>query len=244
MHPFKIPLPPPTIQTEIVEKCEAIDAEAEKAEKEIEKGRKEIADKIAAVYDSYNRIEIDKIAIDVQYGINEAMNTDNVGYKIFRMNEIINKEMFDNGSMKYANISETEFLKYKLNKGDILFNRTNSIEHVGKTGIFLLDGDYCYASYLIRVVINQELADPYFVNQMMNSALFQEEAKSKATKSINQANINATIMRNIKIPVPSSLTTQQSIVAEIQAIESQLKEAQKVIDSVGEKKQAIMKAYL
>lgn len=79
---------------------------------------------------------------------------------------------------------------------------------------------------------------------MMNSALFQEEAKSKATKSINQANINATIMRNIKIPVPSSLTTQQSIVAEIQAIESQLKEAQKVIDSVGEKKQAIMKAYL
>lgn len=95
----------------------------------------------------------------MQYGINEAMNTDNVGYKIFRMNEIINKEMFDNGSMKYANISETEFLKYKLKKGDILFNRTNSIEHVGKTGIFLLDGDYCYASYLIRVVVNQELAN-------------------------------------------------------------------------------------
>jgi type I restriction enzyme M protein len=241
---FKIPLPPPTIQTEIVEKCEAIDAEAENAEKEIEKGRKEIADKIAAVYNSYNRIEIDKIAIDVQYGINEAMNTDNVGYKIFRMNEIINKEMFDNGSMKYANISETEFLKYKLNKGDILFNRTNSIEHVGKTGIFLLDGDYCYASYLIRVVVNQELADPYFVNQMMNSALFQEEAKSKATKSINQANINANIMKNIKIPVPASLTDQQTIVSEIQTIESKIKEARKLIDSVGEQKQAVMKAYL
>lgn len=46
---LKIPLPPPNIQEEIVGICEAIDAEAEKAEKEIEKGRKEIADKIAVL---------------------------------------------------------------------------------------------------------------------------------------------------------------------------------------------------
>lgn len=51
-------------------------------------------------------------------------------------------------------------------------------------------------------------------------------------------------MRNIKIPIPASLIKQQSIVSEIQAIESQIAEAQKIIDSVGEQKQAIMRAYI
>ena len=239
----KIPLPPLSIQEEIVSKCEAIDQEAEQAKQIIENGRKEIKVKIEGVYNTYDRIEIEKIAIEVQYGINEAMNTDGMGYKIFRMNEIIDKQMADNGAMKYANISKTEFEKYKLNDGDILFNRTNSIEHVGKTGIFVLEGDYCYASYLIRVVINKDIAEPYFVNQMMNSTFFQEEAKSKATKSINQANINATIMKNMQIPIPD-LEIQGNFVLEIEAIESQIKIAQSVINEVSKKKQEVMKEYL
>ena len=49
----------------------------------------------------------------------------------------------DNGSMKFANISAEEFSKYKLNKGDLLFIRSNgSLEHIGKVGLFDLDGDY------------------------------------------------------------------------------------------------------
>ena len=59
--------------------------------------------------------------------------------------------------MKCANISAKQFDKYRLDRGDILFNRTNSIEHVGRTGIFDLEGPYCFASYLIRLSIDEKL---------------------------------------------------------------------------------------
>jgi hypothetical protein len=50
--------------------------------------------------------------------------------------------------MKFADISREEFELYKLSTGDILFNRTNSFELVGKTGMFAISsGDYCFASY-------------------------------------------------------------------------------------------------
>ncbi|MBD2532656.1 restriction endonuclease subunit S [Nostoc flagelliforme FACHB-838] len=208
----KIPLPPLKVQQQIVSECEAIDHAVIKAKEAIQQARNEIEEKINQIYISkYDFCEIKKISLDVQYGISEKMNTENKGYKIFRMDEIILGKMFDNGSMEYVDISQDEFLKYKLHKGDILFSRTNSIEYVGKTGLFSLDGDYCFASYLIRVIVNSELAIPYFVNLIMNFSLFQEEAKSKASKTINQANINATIMKNIKIPVPP-LPVQEKLV--------------------------------
>lgn len=118
------------------------------------------------------RIEIDKISQSVQYGFNEAMNEAGIGYKIFRMNEIVRGHMFDGGEMKCADISAAEFAKYKLNRGDVLFNRTNSIEHVGKTGLFDLDGEYCFASYLVRVVPDTKQVLPLFLTMMMNSPIF------------------------------------------------------------------------
>jgi restriction endonuclease S subunit len=159
------------------------------------------------------------------------------------MNEIVQGRMYDGGTMKCADISEDEFNKYKLNRGDILFNRTNSIEHVGKTGMFDLEGDYCFASYLVRIVPDTKLIEPRFLVSMMCSKEFQEEAKSKATKSINQANINATIMKNIKVPV-LPLSAQQTLVAEIEKLEQTITAAQTVITEAAAKKQAVLDRYL
>lgn len=127
--------------------------------------------------------------------------------------------------------------------GDLLFNRTNSIEHVGKTGLFDLDGEYCFASYLVRVVADTNKILPKFLEKMMNSSAFQIEAKGRASKSINQANINATIMRNIKVAVPS-LAEQKKFIARIEALEQQITEAQAIIDSAAARKQAILQKYL
>lgn len=125
----------------------------------------------------------------------------------------------------------------------MLFNWTNSIEHLGKTGLFDLDGDYCFASYLVRVVPDTSKVLPEFLVLMMNSAAFQAEAKGKASKAINQANINATIMRNIKVPVPP-LAEQKRLVAKVQALEQKIAEAQAVIAAAPARKQAILQRYL
>lgn len=147
-----------------------------------------------------------------QYGLSESMNADGNGFKIFRMGEVQNGQLIDTGNMKYADISEQEFERYRLNVGDVLFNRTNSFELVGKTGIFLLEGDYCFASYLVRLNLDRKKILPQFLNYLMNSGSFQESVKAKASKSINQANINATILSNELICFPETLTEQQRIV--------------------------------
>ncbi|HDR9584028.1 TPA: restriction endonuclease subunit S [Burkholderia stabilis] len=241
---FEIPLPPLSVQQQIVSECGSVDESEDSARAQLESLNGKIGKSISDIYESAAPfLEIDKISIDIQYGLNEAMNEGGVGYKIFRMNEIIRGLMVDNGSMKCADISAEEFAKYKLNKGDLLFNRTNSIEHVGKTGLFVLDGDYCFASYLVRVVPDTGKVLPKFLEKMMNSSAFQTEAKGKASKSINQANINATIMRNIKVPVPS-LPEQKKFVARVEALEKQIAEAQAVIDGAAARKQAILQKYL
>ena len=117
------------------------------------------------------------------------------------------------------------------------------IVHVGKTGLFDLDGDYCFASYLIRIVPDTTKVLPKFLVKMMNSNAFQTEAKGKASKSVNQANINATIMKNIMVPVPS-LAEQKKFITKIDALENKIADAQAVIDSAPSKKKAIMKNYL
>ncbi len=159
------------------------------------------------------------------------------------MNEIIQGRMVDNGAMKCADISADEFSKYRLKKGDLFFNRTNNIEHVGKTGLFDLDGDYCFASYLVRVVLDTCKVLPLFLVKMMNSPVYQAEAKGKASKSINQSNINATVMKNIKVPVPS-LAEQKRFVAKVEALGKQIADAQAVIDAAPARKEAVMKKYL
>ncbi len=151
--------------------------------------------------------------------------------------------MADNGAMKCADISAEEFAKYRINKGDLLFNRTNSIEHFGKTGLFDLDGDYCFASYLVRAVPDPNKILPLFLVKMMNSPAYQAEAKGKASKSINQSNINATVMKNIKVPVPS-LAEQKKFVAKVETLEKQIADAQAIIDAAPARKEAVMKKYL
>jgi len=239
-----IPTPDSTTQRQIVIECQSVNSEVAAALANITTARQSAESQVDAAYSSTApRLEIDKLSLAVQYGLSEKMNETSVGYKIFRMNEIIQGRMADNGSMKCANISVEEFAKYRLNPGDVLFNRTNSIEHVGKTGLFELDGDYCYASYLVRIVPDPKQVLPLFLTLMMNSKEFQQEAKGKASKSINQANINATIMRNIKVPVPP-LADQKRLVAEVEKLEKQIAEAQAVIAAAPARKQAIMQQYL
>jgi type I restriction enzyme M protein len=239
-----IPFPPSEVQKIITAECANVDKTEAAARKSLDTANTKIEVLISDIYESTTtRVEIDRISTNVQYGLNEAMNEGSVGYKIFRMNEIIQGRMVDNGKMKHADVSAEEFSKVRLSKGDLLFNRTNSIEHVGKTGLFDLEGDYCFASYLVRVVPDITKVLPNFLEKMMNSIAFQTEAKGKASKSINQANINATVMRNIQVPLPS-LSDQKRFTNKAEALETQIADAQKTIRGAAALKRAILQKYL
>ncbi|MFT8828258.1 N-6 DNA methylase [Acetobacter syzygii] len=245
LEPLPIPQPDPVTLKNIVSECGSVDDEVNSACDTVEKAFARIESEVANIYGSpAAHSEIDKLAIDIQYGLNEAMNEGGVGYKIFRMNEIIRGRMVDNGSMKCADISAEEFAKYKLSKGNLLFIRSNgSLEHIGKVGLFDLDGDYCYASYLVRIVPDSSRVLPRYLCCIMNSAVFRKGMVSLVVKSGGTNNINATKMKNIKVPV-LSLAEQKKFVAKIDKLEEFIAEAQAVIDGATARKQAILQKYL
>lgn len=145
-----------------------------------------------------------------QYGISIDMNEESNGYKIYRMNEISN--MFcDRGINKHADISTDQVTKFKLRNNDVLFNRTNSQEFVGRTGIFkkFSDEDIVFASYLIRIRTNESEVLPEYLTAFLNTKYGVQDAKRRARISINQSNINAEELKRVKIPIISKQIQEQ-----------------------------------
>jgi len=179
-----------------------------------------------------------------QYGISGKMNVNEDGYKIFRMGEVKNGLLVDTGKMKFINADAETVEKYRLHHEDVLFNRTNSIDHVGKTGIFYGDGDYLFASYLVRLKVDPSKINNRFLCYLMNSKAFLSNIRKKASKSVNQANINATILRNELISYPKDIKTQKEIADKLSTLEDYTKDLEDILrqrlDALRELKQSIL----
>lgn len=101
------------------------------------------------------------------------------------------------------NLSEDDARDYLLADGDILLNRTNSPDLVGKTGIYRGDGKAVFASYLVRLVLDRERVDPDYLIQILASEGGQRDIRKLATRAISQANLNPTTFKNhFFIPLP------------------------------------------
>ena len=231
---IEIPVPPLEVQQEIVAEIEGYQRVIDGARAVVENYRPHIA-----VDPTWPTVPLGDCSVRAQYGLSVPLNTSCTGYKTFRMSELVQGRSVDLGDMKYADISAEEFAKYQLSKGDILFNRTNSYEHVGRTGIFDLVGDYCFASYLIRLSLSSDLANPFYVNAFMNTEEFQSGIKQYATRAIGQSNINAKSLTGYRIPLPP-LDVQHRIVTEIQAEQTLVDANRELIQRMEQKAQAVI----
>lgn len=121
---------------------------------------------------------------------------------VVRMGNIQNGRI-DWSDLVYTSDQE-EIARYSLQRGDVLFNRTNSPELVGKTAIYRGERPAVFAGYLVRVnQINQLASGPY-VAHFLNSPLAREYGKSVKTDGVNQSNINGTKLQEYPFPFCSS----------------------------------------
>jgi type I restriction enzyme, S subunit len=102
----------------------------------------------------------------------------------------------------------------QLRRGDILLNRTNSADLVGKAGIVREDSEAVFASYLVRLDVDREKAEPEYVNYWLNTAIAQTALKRLSTRGVSQANINPTEFRK-HCPLPLPTLPEQRKIAEI-----------------------------
>jgi type I restriction enzyme S subunit len=158
--------------------------------------------------------------LDDCYGTSERTTDDESGTPILRMGNIQNG-CLDLRDLKYFHLAEKERQKLLLKKGDILVNRTNSAELVGKCAVFYIEGEYAFASYIIRLRLNLERADPRLVAAYINSPAGRTYMFSERKQMTGQANVNATKLKALPIALPP-LPEQHRIVAYLDNLQSKV----------------------
>ena len=145
-------------------------------------------------------VTIGDIVTEVRYGTSKPA-VEGGRYPYLRMNNLTADGHLDLNDLKYIDIPDDEIEKYVVRKGDVLFNRTNSIELVGKTAVFDLLDDMVIAGYIIRIRLSEKLL-PEVLSQYMNLEALKDILCSMAKGAVNQANINAQELQSIRVYVP------------------------------------------
>ena len=138
-------------------------------------------------------------------------------FPVLRMNNITRTGEMDFTDLKFMNLDASLYDRYLVRAGDILFNRTNSAELVGKTGIFREAKPMAYAGYFIRLRVTQD-NDPEFLAAFLNSGYSKKVLRHMCKSIIGMANINATEIQAMKIPQPP-LSLQQEFARQVTVLQ-------------------------
>ncbi|SFR05276.1 restriction endonuclease subunit S [Desulfoscipio geothermicus] len=164
---------------------------------------------------TWRLLPVGKVLLDSQYGTNEPAveggNTRVVGMKDIQDGKITTDELIS------SNLPKGERKRLLLNKGDLLINRTNSYDLVGKVGIFQSEDEVAFASYLVRLVVDRNQVLPEYLNYWLNSYSAQKTIKRIATRAVSQANVNPTeFKKHCFVPLPP--LPEQTAIADLLSI--------------------------
>lgn len=147
-------------------------------------------------------VKLGKLLKEIQYGISESLDEEG-DIPVLRMNNLQDGKLILD-DLKFSSLGEGEISRFILRKGDVLFNRTNSYDLVGKVSLFNVEGKYSFASYLIRLQADRSKLDPRFLNFYLNSSVGVAKIRKYRTPGVSQSNINAQNLKHIPIPLPEA----------------------------------------
>lgn len=153
------------------------------------------------------------------YGTSQKANEREDGVPVIRMGNLTTGGQLDTGILKHIPLEGVEREKYELLAGDLLFNRTNSKELVGKTGLW--DGRFAAvaASYFIRLRVDRTRIAPAYLWAFFNTSHMKQVLFQTARGAIGQANINAKELLAFPVSVPP-LPLQTAFAEQAHRIES------------------------
>ncbi|WP_432414215.1 restriction endonuclease subunit S [Bacillus altitudinis] len=177
------------------------------------------------------------------YGTSAKTNDDVTGTPVLRMGNIVDGYLELN-NLKYLPNNHEDVLKYDLQTNDLLFNRTNSYELVGKTSVITEDVSerFTFASYLIRVRLFYKDFLASYVSHYINSHVGRKILLSMVTQQVGQANINSQKLASLPIPLPSQEEVMEitSWLNNYRELESKQKEMILVEENTEALKQSIL----
>jgi len=221
---FEVPLPPLLEQRRIIaildEAFEGIAAAVANAEKNLANARELLESYLYSVFtqkgEGWVENKLGDLCHGVEYGTASKSSPDGA-IPVLRMGNL------QNGTIVWDDLVYTsgkkEINKYMLEPGDVLFNRTNSAEHVGKAAVYQGERPAIFAGYLIRIHRDKSRLEADYLNYYLNSSLAREHGRRVMSRSVNQANINGTKLKEYRIRLPS-LRVQQDISQALNSLSS------------------------
>lgn len=185
-------------------------------------------------------ITIDEICDDVQYGTS-SKSLELGEIPVIRMGNIQNGKL-DWSDLVYTS-DKNEIEKYKLNYNDVLFNRTNSPELVGKTAIYKGEFPAIFAGYLIRINYKKSEVNPDYLTYFLNCHIAKKYGNKIKSDGVNQSNINGTKLKQYPFP-NTKLEVQKQIVYEIETRLSVCDNILATIDEALEESEALRQSVL
>jgi type I restriction enzyme, S subunit len=241
---LELPLPPKETQHAIVSKIEELFSELDKGKENLLTAQQQLKTYRQSVLKwafegkltneniqagklpkGWKWIELGEVCHNVEYGSGIKSKAQGK-VPVLRMGNIQNGR-FDWNDLVYSD-DDVEIKKYLLKKNDVLFNRTNSAELVGKTAIYKNERPAIFAGYLIRINRIESQLNGDYLNYFLNSHFAKSYGNSIRSFGVNQSNINGTKLKTYPIPLP--LIEEQHFI--VQAIESRISVADKMEENI------------
>jgi type I restriction enzyme, S subunit len=164
---------------------------------------------------SWRWVRVSEFSLVIEYGTCQKTCNDSSKVPVYRMGNIVDGHLVDL-NFKYIDRNIDDLPRLYLQNNDILFNRTNSYELVGKTALYKGDDNIkTFASYLIRVKVDNERIFSSYVHKAMNAPYFRKtQIEAELIQQCGQANFNGTKLSATLIPLPP-LEEQRRIVEKI-----------------------------
>lgn len=184
--------------------------------------------------------QIKNVVNEVKYGTSKP-SVENGEYKYLRMNNLTYDGRFDLTDLKFISLDNDELEKCVVRKGDVLFNRTNSLDLIGKTADFDFDEDMVIAGYIIRIRLKETIV-PKFFSMYMNTDEVKLHLRTIAKGAVNQANINAQELQGIPIYIPP-IELQKQFADFVKQVDKSREEVKKALEKTQQLYDSLMQEY-
>lgn len=230
---YPIPLPPLSEQQRIVERIEELFAKLDEAKERLQEVADSFAVRKAAILHKAFTGELTKqwrlengvsdesweesnlgsfIACGPQNGLYKPKSSYGDGIRIIRIDAFYDGVIEQWDELKRLRLDENEIECYSLNLNDILINRVNSMQYLGKSALVRELKDICvFESNIMRLSVDESRIYPEFLISFLNSQMGLNELRKNAKQAVNQASINQQDIKNVIINLPT-LPEQHEIV--------------------------------
>ncbi|MBY6951041.1 restriction endonuclease subunit S [Clostridium botulinum] len=194
----------------------------------------------------WDAINVGELVTTLKSGLSRSLKDEDVGIPCIRSNNIKNNRLVLD-ELKYWFRVDNKGAKiedYILEKGDIIINFINSVSQIGKGCIFDQDDfETIYTTNLLRIKVNEAKINNKFFHYYTQTEKYKKEVGLITKPAVNQASFTTVEYKAIKFPVPS-LKEQQKIAEILSTVDSQIDDADKLIEKTKELKKGLMQRFL